>query len=115
MNSSLQLETWREWWRTRSPEEKEAGLAPHLYQITPLCLIEVPVPFCGRIEVFIFSLGRTKHRVVSVSKRQIDLLRDLFLSPNRKKWTVKKEKDCVQFWRGGQVRNHLGEPVDGLS
>lgn len=113
MYSSLQFDAWRTWWRSRSPEEREGGLAPHLYKITQISLIEVPVPFCGHIEVFVFSLGRTKRRSVKVSKRTIGLLRDLFLCPNRKKWTVKKKETCVQFWRGGVLLDRTGVPVAG--
>ena len=111
MNSSLQLDTWKTWWRSRTPEERESGLAPHLYKMTSTSMIEVPVPFCGHIEVFVFSMGRTKQRHVKVSKRQVLLLRDLFRSPDRKKWTVQKGKDCVQFWHNGRLLNHMGEPV----
>lgn len=111
MHSRLQFDTWRTWWRSRSPEEREAGLAPHLYKITSLSLIEVPVPFCGHIEVFIFSLGRTKRKSVKVSKRQIGLLRDLYSCALSKKWKVVRKPDCVQFWHGGEVRDHLNRPV----
>lgn len=111
MKKNLQLDTWKMWWRSRTPEERESGLAPHLYKITSTTLIEVPMPFGGLIEVFIFSMGRTKHRVVKVGKRQVQLLRDLFLSPSTKKWKVQKRETCIQFWHDGKLLNHLGEPV----
>ena len=112
MNNRLQFDTWKTWWRSRSPEERDSGLAPHLYKITPTSMIEVPLPFCGHIEVFIFSMGRTKHRVVKVSKRQIGLLRDLFICPEAKNWTVLRGETFVRFWHNSKLLNHMGETVE---
>jgi hypothetical protein len=91
------------WWRSRTPEEREAGLAPWLDKITPLIFITVPVPFCGLVEVFSSSMTGRRQRYVKVSKRALEHLRDLFLNPDSKKWTVKKYPDKIIFFRGGEL------------
>lgn len=104
MNKSIDFEKWKFWWRSRTPEEKDSGLSAWLDKVTPICCITVPVPFCGVIEVFITSMRGRKQFQVKVSKRALIQLRDLFLCPSQKKWTVKKDSRGIHFLHGGELR-----------
>ena len=100
------------WWRSRTPEEREAALAPHLDKITPIVCITVPVPFCGLIEVFISSMRGREQFQVKVSKRALAKLRDLFSCPSSKKWRAKTYPKAVCFYHGGEIRKRT-DPRSG--
>ena len=103
MNISTETEKAKLWWRSRTPQEKEAGIDAWLDKITPIVCITVPTPFCGLIEVFITSMRGRKQFQVKVSKRALIQLRDLFLSPSRKKWRAVVNPKCVCFIHGGEI------------
>ena len=100
------------WWRSRTPQERDSGISFNLDGITPIRSIIVPVPFCGRITVSVSSMTRHKQRVVNVSKRQVNSLRDLFSLPGHKGWRVIQKPDKVIFTRGGEI--HIWRELHSL-
>lgn len=96
-------ESAKVWWRSRTPQERDSGISYNLDKITPIRSIVVPVPFQGCITVSVSSMAIHKQRVVNVSKRQVNSLRDLFLSESHKGWRVVSLKDKVVFTRGGEL------------
>jgi hypothetical protein len=114
MNIDPAIERARLWWRSRTPEEKEAGISAWMDKITPIVCITVPKPFCGRIEVFISGMRKSSRKEVNVSERALIKLRDLFLEPSKKKWRAVRRDKCVQFIHGGELRK-WNDPRSGGS
>lgn len=82
------LERDKSWWRSLSASEKEAGLCPWLYKIVPSCFINVPVPFCGHVDVVYIGIGGSRSYRQSPNQQQLDWLRSVARKQRGDHWKV---------------------------
>lgn len=113
------LERDKSWWRSLSASEKEAGLCPWLYKIVPACFINVPVPFCGYVDVvYIGVSGRNSYRQ-SPNEDQLAWLRKIARGLGGSHWKVIKRGRSVlllcdlQSVKPGEA-HYLGEDSYGF-
>lgn len=93
----------RLWWRSRTPEEKSSLLSTQRYLFFPAIILELPVPLQGYLVMKKRLNEHVTERTVLLGNKQVDRLRHLYKTANKKGWTVQQDKGLIRFVRPGRV------------